>query len=92
MRDYIRRKRIYLHNKPGHLPFERTFGPDLPQYLSKDVLAKGYKEWVEKFDIVRLRHSLEKVELKQDPERMVVDIFRIGLLERQQAYLDVERM
>ena len=38
---------------PAHLPFEKTFGSeDLPFYLGKDILAKGYKEWAEKYGIV----------------------------------------
>jgi hypothetical protein len=34
------------------LPFERTFGPKYPEWLTKDDLAEGYKEWASKYDIV----------------------------------------
>jgi hypothetical protein len=37
----------------AHPPFENTFGSeDLPFYLGKDILAKGYKKWAEKYGIV----------------------------------------
>jgi len=46
-RDKLKADRI------AHLPFERTFGSDkLPHFLGKDLLAKGYKDWVEKYGIV----------------------------------------
>lgn len=41
----------------GHLPFERTFGPEYQEYLTKDDLAKGYSAWAKKFDIVSSTHQ-----------------------------------
>ncbi|KAE9363311.1 FAD/NAD(P)-binding domain-containing protein [Stipitochalara longipes BDJ] len=47
--DYCK---LHLPRETAHLPFERTFGSDkLPEYLSKDQVAKGYKDWVEKYGI-----------------------------------------
>jgi hypothetical protein len=37
---------------PAHLPFERTFGPEYQEWLTKDDLAEGYQRWVAKYDIV----------------------------------------
>lgn len=37
-----------------HLPFERTFLADEPEYLPKDNVAEGYRKWVAKYGIVRL--------------------------------------
>ncbi|KAK5327269.1 hypothetical protein LTR93_002653 [Exophiala xenobiotica] len=36
----------------SHLPFDRTFPPHYPQYLSKDDLAQGYLDWAKKYGIV----------------------------------------
>lgn len=36
----------------AHLPFDRTFGPSYPEYLGKEDLAKGHREWAGKFGIV----------------------------------------
>ncbi|KAK2739782.1 hypothetical protein FQN57_006479 [Myotisia sp. PD_48] len=35
----------------AHLPFERTFGPEYPEFLTKFVLADAYQEWVKRYDI-----------------------------------------
>ncbi|CZR66219.1 related to flavin-containing monooxygenase [Phialocephala subalpina] len=43
--------RLHTNREYGHLPFDRTFGPEYEEYLSKDDLAKGYTEWVKKFNI-----------------------------------------
>ncbi|KUJ21180.1 dimethylaniline monooxygenase (N-oxide forming) [Mollisia scopiformis] len=43
--------RLHTNREYGHLPFERTFGPEYEEYLSKDDLAKGYAAWVKKFEI-----------------------------------------
>lgn len=37
---------------PAHLPFERTFSSKYPEWLSKDDLAEGYRDWVAKHGIV----------------------------------------
>lgn len=41
-----------------HLPFERTFLADEPEFLPKDDVAKGYRKWVAKYGIVSLRCRL----------------------------------
>lgn len=38
----------------AHLPFERTFPSTYQEFLTKDDLAKGYREWVNKFEIVSI--------------------------------------
>jgi hypothetical protein len=42
-----------MDRSPADLPFERTFTSEYQMYLTKDDLAKGYKSWATKFDIVR---------------------------------------
>jgi hypothetical protein len=36
----------------AHLPFERTFSSEYQEYLDKHDLARGFRAWVKKFDIV----------------------------------------
>lgn len=36
----------------AHLPFDKTFGPEYREFLTKDDLAKGYQGWTDKYDIV----------------------------------------
>ncbi|KAF8862065.1 flavin-containing monooxygenase [Acephala macrosclerotiorum] len=43
--------KLHLPRETAHLPFDRTFGPEHPEYLPKDVLAQGYKNWVKKYKI-----------------------------------------
>lgn len=35
----------------AHLPFERTFPDTYPEFLTKDMLSEGYKDWAKRFDI-----------------------------------------
>ena len=35
----------------AHLPFERTFGPEYPYFLSSQDLARGSEDYVEKYDL-----------------------------------------
>ncbi|KUJ17712.1 putative flavin-containing monooxygenase [Mollisia scopiformis] len=43
--------KLHLPRETAHLPFDRTFGPECSEHLTKNELAQGYKNWVEKFDI-----------------------------------------
>ncbi|KAK2686284.1 hypothetical protein QWA68_014845 [Fusarium oxysporum] len=43
--------RLHTVREYSHLPFERTFGPEYSEYLGKDELAKGHKQWAEKYNI-----------------------------------------
>ncbi len=36
----------------AHLPYERTFPATYQEFLTKDDLAKGFREWQAKFNIV----------------------------------------
>jgi hypothetical protein len=45
----------------AHLPFERTFGPEHPEYLTKDILAQGYKDWVDRYEIVRNQLNMSSI-------------------------------
>lgn len=45
------RDRINL-NCVGHLPFSRNFGPQYPEFLTKDHLADAHQEFVKKYGIV----------------------------------------
>jgi hypothetical protein len=47
---YKRKQRL---TSEGHLPFEKTFGPEYSEFLTKDHLSEGYKRWVKKYGIVR---------------------------------------
>ncbi|KAK5222259.1 hypothetical protein LTR72_006516 [Exophiala xenobiotica] len=43
--------RLHTVREFAHLPFERTFPATYQEFLTKDDLAKGFREWVAKFDI-----------------------------------------
>ncbi|KIY01266.1 uncharacterized protein Z520_02818 [Fonsecaea multimorphosa CBS 102226] len=43
--------RLHTVREFAHLPFERTFPATYQEWLVKDDLAKGHREWVKKFDI-----------------------------------------
>ncbi|OAP65007.1 hypothetical protein AYL99_00979 [Fonsecaea erecta] len=43
--------RLHTAREYNHLPFDRTFPLPYQEFLTKYDLAKGYKDWVEKFGI-----------------------------------------
>jgi Pyridine nucleotide-disulphide oxidoreductase len=43
--------KLHTAREYAHLPFERTFGPEYPEFLTKNHLAAGYRKYVEKFGI-----------------------------------------
>ncbi|KAK5192411.1 hypothetical protein LTR99_010461 [Exophiala xenobiotica] len=43
--------RLHTAREYNHLPFDRTFPLPYQEYLTKYDLARGYKDWVEKFGI-----------------------------------------
>ncbi|KIW63602.1 hypothetical protein PV04_08589 [Phialophora macrospora] len=43
--------RLHTAREYSHLPFDRTFPLPYQEFLTKYDLAKGYKEWIEKFGI-----------------------------------------
>lgn len=43
--------RIHTIREYAHLPFERTFGPEYPEFLGKDDLAAAYKSWYRRYNI-----------------------------------------
>ncbi|KAF9767648.1 hypothetical protein IL306_015160 [Fusarium sp. DS 682] len=43
--------RLHTVREYSHLPFERTFEPEYSDYLGKNELAKGHKQWAEKYNI-----------------------------------------
>ncbi|KAK4945320.1 hypothetical protein LTR10_015479 [Elasticomyces elasticus] len=43
--------RLHTVREYSHLPFERTFGPEYDEYLGKDALSKGHREWAQKYGI-----------------------------------------
>ncbi|KIW56390.1 hypothetical protein PV05_05055 [Exophiala xenobiotica] len=43
--------RLHTVREFAHLPFERTFPATYQEFLTKDDLAKGFREWAAKFDI-----------------------------------------
>ncbi|OCT44337.1 Flavin-binding monooxygenase-like family protein [Cladophialophora carrionii] len=45
--------RLHTAREYNHLPFDRTFPLPYQEFLTKYDLAKGYKEWVDKFGIAQ---------------------------------------
>ena len=44
---------MLICRREAHLPFDRTFPEDAyPEYLTKDMLAAGYKKWAQTYGIV----------------------------------------
>ncbi|KAL2012451.1 hypothetical protein VTN00DRAFT_5169 [Thermoascus crustaceus] len=43
--------KLHTTREYAHLPFERTFTPDFPEFLTKDHLANAYRAWAAKYDI-----------------------------------------
>ena len=43
--------RLHTTREYAHLPFDRTFPSHYQEWLTKDDLAQGYRDWVSKFDI-----------------------------------------
>ena len=46
-----RSARLHTTREYSHLPFNRTFPSEYQEWLTKDDLARGYQDWVKKFDI-----------------------------------------
>jgi len=45
--------RLHTAREYNHLPFDRTFPPCYQEFLTKYDLARGYRDWMEKFGIDR---------------------------------------
>lgn len=43
--------RLHTTREFAHLPFERTFGAQYQEYLTKDDVARGFIQWTKKFNI-----------------------------------------
>ena len=43
--------RLHTPREYSHLPFDRTFPSSYQEFLTKDDLARGYRDWVKKYDI-----------------------------------------
>ena len=43
--------KLHTTREYAHLPFDRTFPPHYQEWLTKDDLAQGYRDWVSKFGI-----------------------------------------
>jgi cation diffusion facilitator CzcD-associated flavoprotein CzcO len=55
--------RLHTTREYAHLPFDRTFPAHYQEWLTKDDLAQGYRDWVSKFGInVRQRSKLISAE------------------------------
>ncbi|KAJ5174146.1 uncharacterized protein N7482_000023 [Penicillium canariense] len=68
----------YMSSK-AHLPFERTFPASYNEYLTKNDLARGYQEWVAKYDVnVWLSTKLEKGKWIADREIWELEITKQG--------------
>ncbi|OKL55661.1 hypothetical protein UA08_08967 [Talaromyces atroroseus] len=43
--------KLHTIRESSHLPFERTFTPDYPQWLSKDDIADAFQAWSKKYGL-----------------------------------------
>jgi hypothetical protein len=75
----------------AHLPFDRTFPPHYPQYLTKDDLAQGYLDWSKKYGIVSPRTRADvSCGLTKNKELLDVNHGRIWSMARGRTEVDVE--
>lgn len=75
--------KLHLPRETAHLPFERTFGPGCPEYLPKNIIAQGYQNWVEKYNInVRTNTRLENGEWNPSTKEWTLKILQ-GIDSRQ---------
>lgn len=72
--------RLHTTREYAHLPFDRTFPDHYQEYLTKDDLAQGYKNWVAKFGI-NIWQKTVPVKGTWDPSRSLwtLDILRNGI-------------
>lgn len=71
--------KLHTTRESSHLPFDRTFPPSYPEFLTKDNLAQGYQDWVNKYDInVSLKTALISGEWRADQSLWHLQIVRDG--------------
>ena len=61
---------VHTPREYAHLPFERTFSNQYPEWLGKNDLAKGYQEWVNRYGIVSPYPFLETLSHKDECTRI----------------------
>ncbi|KAL1970059.1 hypothetical protein VTN77DRAFT_6464 [Rasamsonia byssochlamydoides] len=67
--------KLHTTREYAHLPFDRTFTPDYPEWLTKNDLARGYKKWVTKYGInVWLSTNLESGIWDESRKRWILQL------------------
>ncbi|KAI8686853.1 hypothetical protein LRP88_14958 [Fusarium phalaenopsidis] len=87
----LRYKSTKLHTvrEYAHLPFDRTFGEDYPEFLTKDDLANGYAKWTAKYGIqVWLETCLKSGTWDENKERWTLDLERVQNGEKCKQAID----
>lgn len=78
-RNRYRSVKLHTTRESSHLPFNRTFSPTYPEWLTKDDLARGYEDWTNEFNIrVWGNTSLEKGSWLDDQGLWELKIVRDG--------------
>ncbi|EXJ57737.1 uncharacterized protein A1O5_12527 [Cladophialophora psammophila CBS 110553] len=69
--------KLHTTRESSHLPFDRTFPPHYPQYLTKDDLAQGYLDWAKKYGInVWLSTTVVSGRWHEDEKRWTLNLVR----------------
>ncbi|KIV77303.1 hypothetical protein PV11_09110 [Exophiala sideris] len=78
-KNRYRSTKLHTTRESSHLPFDRTFPPHYPEYLSKDDLAQGYLEWSKKFGInAWLSTTVVSGQWHEDQQRWSLNLLRNG--------------
>lgn len=71
--------KLHTTGESSHLPFDRTFSASYPEFLTKDDLAQGYQDWVNRYDInVWLKTALISGEWRAEQSLWHLQIARDG--------------
>ncbi|KIW17548.1 hypothetical protein PV08_04742 [Exophiala spinifera] len=72
--------RLHTVREYSHLPFDRTFGPEYPEYLGKEELAKGHKAWAVKYGInIWLSTTVDSGSWDNQTQTYTLNIRRAGV-------------
>ncbi|RYO85582.1 hypothetical protein DL763_007048 [Monosporascus cannonballus] len=70
----------------AHMPFDRTFGPEFQEFLTKDEVAKGHADWAKRYGInVWLSTSLDTGKYDASSSLWILNITRDGRASQLQA-------
>ncbi|KAL6822016.1 hypothetical protein J3E69DRAFT_357103 [Trichoderma sp. SZMC 28015] len=75
--------KLHTVREYSHLPFDRTFGPELGEYLGKDQLATGHKRWADKYGInIWLSTTLVSGSWDKDQRLYTLTIKKNGIISK----------